>query len=126
MANMTFTPPADEKVKDRTKTMTARFWHNNYYKPKAGEIVTASTGRHARTRFGKLRIIKVTEWNPSIDDYHLLKAKTGYTPQQIAEKEGFSNFNEFFNAYAALNNHLDPYDPDRSHWFIEFELIEVF
>ena len=125
MKNIAFTRPADEKVKNKTKTFTARFWHKNYPKPVPGEIVTASTGRHAHTRFAKLRIIQVVTWRPGIDDFLMLTVKTGYTPQQIAEKEGFNDFDEFFNAYAVLNDHLDPDDPNREHYFIEFEVIEV-
>ena len=123
--NITFSRPADEKVLDKSKTMTTRFWHKNYPKPVPGEIVTASTGRRKETRFAKLRIIQVVTWKPekwTNFDYML---NTGYSPQVIAEKEGFSNFNEFFNTYAVINDHLDPDDPDRSHYFIEFELVEI-
>ena len=126
MKNIQFTPPSDEKIKNRTKSFTARFWHENYMnRPFPGEIITASTGRRKETRFAKLRIIQIRRWNPGHTDASMLHAKTGYTPQQIAEKEGFKDFDEFFDAYAALNNHHDPNDPDRIHFLIEFELIEL-
>lgn len=127
MKNIAFTPPADEKVKDGTKTMTARFWHENYLnRPSKGEIVTASTGRHKSTRFAKLKILNIVTWEPGKDNALMLTLKTGYSPQTIAEKEGFKDFDEFFDAYASINNHLDPEDPNRDHYFIEFRVIEVF
>ncbi|MXV75119.1 ASCH domain-containing protein [Candidatus Poribacteria bacterium] len=103
--------------------MTARYWRKR--PPMPGEIITASTGRRKETRFAKLKIIKVTTWRPGQMDAPTLLAKTGYTPQQIAEKEGYKNFPEFMNAYTALNKHLDPFDPKRTHYFIEFKLVEV-
>ena len=125
MKNIQFTPPADKKVLNETKTMTARFWSNSYPRPVPGEIVTASTGRKKETRFAKLKIIQVTQWFPDQDETLMYMVRTGYTPQQIAEKEGFDNFPEFFNAYAVINDHHDPDDPNRKHWFIEFKLVEV-
>ena len=120
--NILFSGDSPEKILNGTKTMTARFWAIT--PPKQGEIVTASTGRKKETRFAKLRILKVTKWKP--DEWHtrMYIVKTGYSPQQIAKKEGFNNFPEFFNAYSILNQHHDPCDPNRTHWFIEFELIE--
>ena len=125
MKNILFTPPHDQKVLDETKTFTARFWHDNYPLPEPGEIVTASTGRKKETRFAKLKIIQVTQWKPGEDDSLMLMVRTGYTAQQLAEKEGFKDFPEFFNTYAVINDHHDPHDPNRKHYFIEFELIEA-
>ena len=124
MKNIQFTPPSNLLILQGIKEFTARFWSNNYPIPKKGEIVTASTGRKKETRFAKLEIIQVTTWEPGVDDALMLTLKTGYSPQVIAEKEGFKNFDEFFDAYAALNNHLDPNDPNRKHYFIEFRLVE--
>ena len=126
MKNIQFTPPSDEKIKNGTKTMTARFWHENYInRPFKGEIVTASTGRRKETRFAELLIIQIKTWRPGDTDEHMIFARTGYTFQQIAEKEGFENFNQFFDTYSALNNHHDPHDPWRNHYFIEFEVIRL-
>ena len=125
MKNIQFTPPADRKIKIKEKSMTARYWSNNYPIPQEDEIVTASTGRRKETRFAKLRILKVTEWHPDRWKPFDYFANTGYFPTEIAVKEGFKDFDEFFDAYAALNNHLDPNDPNRTHYFIEFEVIEL-
>lgn len=105
------------------KTITARFWKQK--PPIIGEIVTASRNRHASSRFAKLKIINVFKWIPGETDALEIFAKSGYTFQQIAEKEGFKNFPEFFDAYASLNGHLEPDDPTRTHYFIEFQVIEI-
>jgi len=121
--NIIFSGNSPEKVINRVKTFTARFWKQRPFN--IGEIVTASKNRHAASRFAKLKIIQVIKWEPDKWDTLMYIARTGYTPQQIAEKEGFQNFEEFFDAYASLNGHLDPDDPERTHYFIEFEVVEL-
>lgn len=123
MQNMQFTPPADEWILQRIKSITARYWRKR--PPMPGEIITASTGRRKETRFSKLEILRVSTWRPGQTDAPTLLAKTGYTPQEIAKKEGYKNFTEFLKAYHDLNSHLDQFDPKRTHYFIEFKLIEV-
>ena len=122
MQNILFSGKTPRDIKDGIKTCTARFWKKR--PPIKGEIVTASTGRKSETRFAKLQILQVFTWEPGHTDAAKLFEKSGYTPQQIAEKEGFSDFDEFFNAYASINGHLDPNDPKRTHYFIEFKVIE--
>ena len=103
--------------------MTARYWRKK--PPKAGDRVTASTGRRKKTRFAELEIIKVTEWFPekwNINDYYKF---VGYGPQKIAEMEGFTSFSDFMDAYIALNQHHDFNDPKRRHYFIEFKMVKV-
>ena len=123
MKNIIFSGETPQKVKDHSKTFTARFW--KIQPPRKGEIVTASTGYKAETRFAKLQILQVFTWEPGHTDAATLFTKSGYTLQQIAEKEGFSDFDEFFNAYASINGHLEPDDPKRTHYFIEFKVIEL-
>ena len=102
--------------------MTARFWRQK--PPAAGTIVTASTGRKKETRFAKLRIKQITVWDPEFDNAKTIEMAMGYTLDQIAEKEGFSDWTEFTDVYVSLNQHLDPDDAQRKHYFIEFELLE--
>jgi len=123
MQNMQFTPPADNWILQKIKIFTARYWRKR--PPMPGEIITASTGRKKETRFAKLKVLNVITWNPEHTDEQTFFAKTGYTQQYIAEKEGYKDFQEFSKAYHDLNKHLDPYDPKRTHYFIEFRLIEV-
>lgn len=125
MKNIIFTPPADQKIKSGEKSFTARFWSHNYSMPKVGETVTASTGRRKETRFAKLRIVQVIEWSPVYDNFVSIVGKTGLPPDEIGKREGFRDWDEFFEAYAVINGHLDPEDPDRSHYFIEFDIVEV-
>jgi len=122
--NIIFSGNSPEKVISREKTFTARFWKQRPFT--IGEIVTASRNRRADSRFAKLKILNVFSWVPGHTDAYTLFVKSGgYTTQQIAEKEGFQNFEEFFDAYASLNSHLDPDDPERTHYFIEFKVIET-
>lgn len=123
MQNILFSGDTPQKVKDGTKDMTARFWKQR--PPVVGEIVTASTGRKSETRFAKLKILKVSRWKPGHTDAQSLFVRTGYTPQEISEKEGFQDFDEFFEAYSSINGHHDPFDPRRTHYFIEFKVIEI-
>ena len=120
--NMLFSGNTPEKILRKEKTMTARYW--KIKPPEPGEIVTASRGHKKETRFAKLKILKVTAWEPGEWDAIQYLTRVGYTPQQIAKKEGFKDFPTFFNAYADLNKHYDPFDPERTHYFIEFQLIE--
>ena len=122
MRNILFTPPADEKILDDTKTMTARFWKCR--PPSMGEICTASTGRKKETRFAEIKIVGACIWYPMKDTSVDLEGKIGYTPEQIAIKEGFRSWKEFIDAYVSLNQHHDPDDPDRKHYFIDFELVK--
>ena len=116
-----FTPPNAVKILLGLKTMTARFWKQN--PPRIGDIVDAQTGRRKDTRFAKLKITGLTAWDLRHDTPETLEKATGYTSQQIAEKEGFEDWEAFEKGYTELNAHLSPDDPDRCHYFIEFELL---
>lgn len=113
--NMLFKPPNDEKVLALRKTMTARLWRKK--PPKAGETFYAQTGYANDTRFAKLRVLDVWEWSGT--DF----VATDREKQEIGYKEGYENFDEFYDAYKSLNAH-NWNDPKRTHYFIEFEVVE--
>ena len=121
MQNILFTPPANEKVLDRTKTMTARFWRRE--PPALSSIVTASTGWRKETRFAEIQIVGGCIWKPETDASRDIEERIGYSLGEIAEKEGFRTWEEFIDAYVALNQHHPVDDPKRRHYFLEFELI---
>ena len=121
MQNIMFTPPANEKVLDGTKTMTARFWRRE--PPALSSIVTASTGRKKETRFAEIQIVGGCIWYPQTDTGVELFERIGYSPSEIAIKEGFQNWKEFIDAYVSLNPLFTVDDPKRRHYFLEFELI---
>ena len=122
MQNILFTPPTDEKILSGQKTMTARFWRR--VPPLLSSIVTASTGRRKETRFAELKIVGACIWRPNIDTSLDLEGRIGYSLDEIAIKEGFRTWTEFVKTYTSLNQHLDPDDPKRKHYFIEFELVK--
>ena len=122
MRNILFTAPTDEKILSGQKTMTARFWAIT--PPSLNQIVTASTGRKKETRFAEIRIVGGCIWYPIKDTARDIEKRTGYSLGEIAEKEGFARWEDFVNAYVSLNQHLDPDDPKREHYFIEFELVK--
>lgn len=117
MRNILFTGDTPEKILNKTKTMTARHWLIS--PPQVGEIVTASTGRKKETRFAKLKITKVWEWDPLTITSNLSNEELNI----IGELEGFDSWFEFYHAYKSLNA-WDWDNPRRKHWFIEFEVVE--
>ena len=120
--NIAFTPPADEKVKDGSKFLTARFWRTQYGDSfKVGDRITLSTGRKRETRFAEAEIKQIVKWDGKTPPFSL-----NMSHEEIAAAEGFKTWYEFHKAYIALNKHnlLDPYEePKRSHYFIKFELL---
>ena len=122
MRNILFAPPTDTKILNGQKTMTARYWAMK--PPSLSEIVTASTGRKKETRFAELQIVAGCIWYPMKDTAIDLEGRIGYTPDQIAAKEGFTTWRDFVDAYTSLNAHHDPDDPNRKHYFLEFELVK--
>lgn len=119
MQNILFTPPSDKKILSERKTLTARCWKRK--PPKVGEHVTASTGRKKETRFAKLKITGVYEWDGS--SARSAEAATGLQFDEIAYREGFVHWIEFVTAYDSLNAH-NYHRPDRKHYFIKFELVD--
>ena len=115
-----FTPPSDKKILDGKKTMTARHWLQK--PPQVGDIIDAQTGYAKNTRFARLKIIDVWEWDANAafdptDDSIVIT-------EDIGRKEGFDSADEFQCAYFDLNKHN--WDEEkRIHYFIEFELHEA-
>ena len=134
MQNIMFTPPSDAKILDGTKTMTARCWKRK--PPRTGQLMTASTGYAAETRFAILRVANVWKWDCAKDDKNA-EAVTGLTRQTIAEREGFANswqhdpdtwltdWDAFIMAYYGLNA-TKFLDDDRQDYFIGFDLLQPY
>ena len=120
MQNIMFTEPNPSKILSGEKTMTARCWKRK--PPKVGALMTASTGYKKETRFAIIRILNIWEWkgelNPA-DAEHI----TGYPAKEIAEKEGFTTWADFINAYYSINA-TKFLDDGRQDYFIGFELIQ--
>ena len=118
-----FTPPSDQRILDGTKTMTARFWKRK--PPKEGALISAQTGYAKTTRFAILKVLKVWEWDGE-DVSRVLSGIGDHRDitEEIAKKEGFESIGGFCETYYSLNAH-NWHDPDRTHWFIEFELQEA-
>ena len=121
MQNILFTPPANEKILSGVKTLTARYWRRE--PPAFSSIVTASTGRKKETRFAEIQIVGGCIWKPETDTSLDIEERTGYSLGEIATKEGFRTWEEFIDAYVALNQHHPVDDPKRRHYFLEFKLI---
>ena len=122
MQNLMFTPPSDAKILDGTKTMTARCWKRK--PPRGGTLVSASTGYKKETRFALLYIRNVWEWDLSLLP-HTAEKVTGYTGQEIAEKEGYTEWNDFIGAYYGINAQKF-LDDDRKDYFILFHLLQPY
>lgn len=124
MRNIMFSGNTPGQVVNEQKNMTARHWLQK--PPNVGDIVTASTGYKKETRFAKLKILDVYAWDgkrkPSI--YKVDFYSTENVLYEIGIREGFSSWDEFYDAYESLNA-WDWDNPKRKHWFIEFELICV-
>ena len=119
--NILFTPPADDRILDGIKTMTARCWRQN--PPRLSEVICAQTGRRKDTAFAYLKVVGLALWRPDTDTSRDLEERTGYSLGEIAEREGFRTWEEFVDTYKALNAHNWD-DPKRKHFFIDFEVVE--
>ena len=93
------------------KVMTARCWKRRRAKP--GSYHYAQLNRRAESRFARLRILSVEEWDGKSADKH------------FAKKEGYDSSTEFLFSYWSLNDHIMR-DPDRKHYKIEFKVIDIF
>ena len=65
MQNIMFTEPNPAKILSGSKTLTARNWKKK--PPRAGQLMTASTGRKKETRFAIIRVTGVWEWDGKMD-----------------------------------------------------------
>lgn len=98
------------KIVTRQKTITSRFSRRRI---KEGSFHYAQLNMSAASRFARLHILSVTEWN----------GKT--CTEEFAKKEGFESSTEFLFAYWSLNDHQWD-DPKRKHYAIEFEVVELY
>lgn len=122
MKNLTFTPPADQKIKDGDKWMTARFWKQNA--PTLSEHFWASTGRYEKNRFAELKIVGAYVWNPLEDTDAEIEERIGMSLSEIAKAEGFERWTDFIETYKDLNKHILN-DDERTHYLIEFEVVRL-
>lgn len=129
-----FTPPADEYILLRDKDYTARHWRRK--PPQIGSIVAAQTGRKKSTKFAELQIRDVFRWNGKQVEtilYRYIGDRFSSHPfilspehkQEIATREGFTDWDEFYYAYYDLNKHHWD-EPGREHYFLEFEMLKEF
>ena len=114
--NILFTPPSDQKILDGTKTMTARCWKRK--PPCVGQIIDAQTGYANSTRFAKLKVLNVWEWDGKITGESAMQA-TGLSKSEIASREGFDSWEDFISVYYGLNSQKF-LDEDRTDYFIDF------
>ena len=61
MQNILFSGDNPQKILSGSKTLTARNWKKK--PPRAGQLMTASTGRKKETRFAIIRVTGVWEWD---------------------------------------------------------------
>ena len=128
MQILLFTGDTPEKILEGRKSMTARLWKRK--PPKVGDIVRAQKGRKKDTSFAILKILDVFKWSGNYTPHFF--GKTGHPPYSlmseikydIAKKEGFESWHEFWNAYYSLNAWCWD-EIDRTHWFIVFELLDT-
>ena len=132
MQILLFTGTSPEKILDELKVYTARLWRRN--PPEIGSIVRAQRGRRKDTSFATLRILDVFKWdgnyNPTLYYYNVINniKYLGTTTQkcrdEIGRREGYSDWDDFYKAYKEINEWCWD-DPTRTHWFIEFEIVEA-
>ena len=104
-----FTPVSAFKILKREKTVTSRLWKTKRAKP--GSKHWAQLNLTRQSRFARLLIKDVWEWN-GIN-----------ATKEFAKREGFVDVNSFLFTYWDLNRHKWD-DPDRTHYAIEFEVIQ--
>lgn len=99
------------------KWQTRRWWKNDkngnpVSRAKVGSEHWAQLNMKPESRFARILIIAVWEWVP----FMITKAE--------AKAEGFETPKAFFEAYQRINAHR-PYDPNRSHWALEFSVVSL-
>ena len=107
---MLFTEYSKRYILSGDKTQTRRFWKRK--PPKEGSVVFAETQLFKKeARFARIKILSVKEWdgvNISIAD---------------VMAEGFLDKTQYLTEYNRLNKgKLD--DKDRTHYVIDFEVVE--
>lgn len=106
-----FTHESAYKILTGKKWMTARCWKRP--RAKAGAYHYAQLNRRAESRFARIRILSVEEWDGKSAD------------RKFAEAEGFESSTAFLFSYWSLNDHKMQ-DEDRKHYKIAFKVIDIF
>lgn len=106
-----FTHESAYKILLGEKTMTARCWLRP--RAKVGSYHYAQLNRRAESRFARLRILSVEEWDGKSAD------------RKFAEAEGFESSTAFLFSYWNLNDHKMQ-DENRKHYKIGFKVIDIF
>ena len=131
MQNILFSGDNPQKILSGSKTLTARNWKKK--PPRAGQLMTASTGRKKETRFAIIRVTDVWEWDGQMDQENA-ESVTGLTHAEIAKREGFGNtprpegslltdWDAFIEAYYSINA-TKFLDDGRQDYFIGFEVVQ--
>ena len=129
MQNILFSGDNPQKILSGSKTLTARNWKKK--PPRAGQLMTASTGRKKETRFAIIRVTDVWEWDGQMDQENA-ESVTGLTHAEIAKREGFGNtprpegslltdWDAFIEAYYSINA-TKFLDDDGTDYFIGFKV----
>ena len=103
-----FTTDSMNKIRQGVKTQTRRL----HLRPRAivGSIHYAQRTLHPDSRFAKLKILRVWEWDGETISDEDVKA------------EGFNTAAEFWQAFNQLNR-LHKQDPERKHIAYEFRVV---
>ena len=102
-----FTKPMKQRIMESRKTQTRRLHFNA--RAKVGSEHWAQTTMHRDSRFARLKITKVWEWDgKTISDKDI-------------KKEGFESQEAFWKVFNQLNR-LHKQDPNRKHYAYEFEV----
>lgn len=105
-----FTPKSAYLMLLGMKVITSRLWRTRRAKP--GSIHWAQLNLKPISRFARLHILSVEEWDGVTAD------------KDFAKGEGFDDPTEFLFEYWSLNEHKWE-DQTRKHYKIEFEIIEI-
>ena len=103
-----FTSESAKKIRQGIKTQTRRL----HLRPRAvpGSVHWAQRTLHPDSRFARLKILRVWEWDGKTISDEDVKA------------EGFNTAAEFWEAFNALNR-FHVRDPERKHFAYEFRVI---
>ena len=79
-------------------------------------------GTQKETSFAVCRVKNLWVWDGQFNGNAV--DVTGLSRNAIAEKEGYQHWGRFHVSYMNLNIHNWD-DPNRTHYFIEFEIVEM-
>ena len=103
-----------------SKTLTARCWKRK--PPAVGSLFRAQRGRKKSTAFAVCVVKRVWRWDGQKDG-NAMEVVQKFR-NEIACLEGFAHWGEFYETYKTLNaDRFD--DPNRNHFFIQFEIQKI-